>query len=164
LRAKRNPVTLLVVDEDARAAPTPLPRIPIPNAPPAIYADATTKIKDATLSAHTFAYCCRTPISLLTSQGTEDKLIIPKTRFLVSMASVNGGGDFGSTEYHVISHRPTPGREYESIEAVVAREYQKLTCLGRQRFGFGGYLPCHLEAVRVIINGLSIYAGAVDEF
>lgn len=69
------------------------------------------------------------------------------------MVSVATNGGHASPVSHVLSHRPAPGKEDEDVNELLGREWYRLCCLGRMRFGFEGALPAHSEAVRVILNG-----------
>lgn len=59
----------------------------------------------------------------------------------------------------MLKHRSAAGREGEEVEKVLGREFHKLICLGRGRFGFEGGLPVHLEGVGVALRGLKGFAG-----
>jgi hypothetical protein len=74
------------------------------------------------------------------------------------MSSTRGSVEYGTVKYHVLHHRPAMGREDENVESMLAREFHKLVCLGRRRFGFEGFLPAQLESVRVILRGLEGFA------
>ena len=51
-----------------------------------------------------------------------------------------------------MSHRPAPNIEDEDVIEMLGREWHRLCCLGRMKFGFEGALPAHLEGVRVVLK------------
>jgi hypothetical protein len=156
------PVTVLMTDRKD-GSPGPTTHLPVPNISPAVYADPHATLIDETLVGHTYYMPLRVPVVLprRTSSYTpyqsitlDDELatttMYPQTTFINSI--------FGeSATYHQVAHRGVPGKE-EDTDQVMGREYYRLACLGKERFGFGDgdnvALPVHLAAIAAVERGL----------
>ena len=119
---------------------------------PAILADPSTRIIDESLFAHSAIFANRVQVNLTNPpQKPERKCIYAASSFIVSVAT---NGQYSSPVYHVLSHRPAPGKEDENVDELLARQFYRLCCLGRMKLGFEGALPVHLEGVRVALECL----------
>ena len=152
IATKNAAVTILTVDP-----PLPLglshthTRPTGPHITPAILADPSMRIVDESLLAHIAIFPYRNSVNLATSalEPTGPTTIYAMTSFLFSIAT-NGG--YSSYVNHVLTHRSAPGKEDENVEQLLGREWYRLSCLGRMRFGFDGALPVHLEGVRIALE------------
>jgi hypothetical protein len=141
----------------------PRPKPAVANISMAVLTDPSTRLVDESLRAHLVASRQRLPFALSPStefsKGKELDIdgIYPKKIFVLSVTTRGAArGDYATAAYHVLSHRAAPGTEEEKIEQVLGREYYRLTCLGRTRFGYeDGTMPVHLEGVRTVLEGFN---------
>ena len=144
LATKKAPVTLLVIDHPPVPTTTfTQPRSTIPTVSNALLTDPSTRIIDESLSGHLAVLTHQIPIALSFS------IIYPYSSFVFSIATIP---DHTSIISHVLSHRPAPGKDDEDVGEVLGREWYRLACLGRAKFGFTAALPVHLESVRVVLE------------
>ena len=73
-----------------------------------------------------------------------------------------GEGSWQTSAWHVLIHRPVPGKEDEDLDALFAEEYYRLAVLGRRRFGFvqGSTLPAHQEGVGIVVDSIRALANS----
>ncbi len=137
------------------------PRPIIPHITPAILADPATRIIDESLLGHTVSFPHRVSIELPNfEKPSTSSSIYAASSFLASIAT---NGEYATTVSHILSHHPAPGREDEDVDELLGKEWYRLCCLGRMKFGFEGcLLPVHLEGVRVALEGFEGFVTETD--
>lgn len=139
----------------------PRPRPAIAALSPAVLFDPQTRLIDETLlgRACSFAYRFRVDVAPFVSppDDKQETELIPRASFLLNVATPGqSSGDFSSSIYHVMASQAAPGKEDEDLLQLLEKQYYRLLCLGRLRFGFdAGDLPVHLEAVRAVLAGVA---------
>jgi hypothetical protein len=123
--------------------------------------DVSTRIIDESLTAHLTISTQGLPVDLPDSDSsgrgsTRTQSVYPKSSFVLSVATPGAvGGENISAAYQVLSHVAAPGKEKESVGEILGREFYRLLCLGRVRYGFeGSGMPVHLEGVRAVLEGM----------
>lgn len=146
-------VTLLFVDSDVSPSSgdsTLSSNIPVP-AP--VFADPSARITDNTLTTRisTSAYRIPIPLSPAETDG-EFETIYPILSFtLTANVSPTSGAEADTAIYHVISHQAAPAKDTEKVNEVLSRQFQRLICLGRLRFGLNETaVGVHVESVRTV--------------
>jgi hypothetical protein len=162
---------------------TTLSRIGPSNAPASVYTDANSRIIDESLSGHTLELIDRQPLSLVptTTPGSpvtssSPITIYSESSFLLSLAIATAAGSSHShtttsaasshstfsgnapqshtSLYHILHHRAAPGMEHENPGQVLGREFYRMGCLGRLRWGDDGPIAGHVGAVETVLEGL----------
>ncbi|ORY31634.1 hypothetical protein BCR39DRAFT_526047 [Naematelia encephala] len=148
LASKKAPVTVLVAEVSLEHEnPADRSRVLATNVPVALLADPSSTLIDETLIGHALPCHHRIPLG---SSST-----YPRTTFILSLATPRGANN--TALYHVLHHRPAPGKEDEEVDKLFAREFYRLACLARVRFRMNdGCLPVHLESIRLISAALDI--------
>lgn len=134
-------MSIIVCDAGSTSGEIARPRPIPPNVPPGIIGDISTSIIDDSLSATYCTMATRQSVSC----GTET--FYSDTSFLLSLMS--SSLDYHTSTYHVIGHRPPPGREEEATEKELANELYRSASWARMKFGMER-LPAALAAVRTI--------------
>jgi hypothetical protein len=156
---------LMVLDPPSPGPAIARPRPAVPNITAAMLNDTSTRIIDESLTAHLTTSTQRLPVDLpdsdssgrsSTSTSTSRQSVYPKSSFVLSVATPGAvGGENISAAYQVLSHVAAPGKEKESVGEILGREFYRLLCLGRVRYGFeGSGMPVHLEGVRAVLEGM----------
>lgn len=144
---------------DSRHHHVPRPRPPIAAFLPAALFDPQTRLIDETLLGRACFFAYRFPVDISPSgiaADTQQTEVIPLASFLLNVATPGQStGDFSSSVYHVMTTYAASGKEDEDLLQLLAKQYYRLLCLGRLRFGFDtADLPVHLEAVRAVMAGI----------
>jgi hypothetical protein len=150
---------LMVLDPPSPGPAISRPRPAVPNITAAMLNDTSTRIIDESLTAYLTTSTQRLPVDLPDSSGTSStstQSVYPKSSFVLSVATPGAvGGENISAAYQILSHVAAPGKEKESVGEILGREFYRLLCLGRVRYGFeGSGMPVHLEAVRAVLEGM----------
>jgi hypothetical protein len=80
-----------------------------------------------------------------------DTTIYSDTSFFLSLSSPSL--EYDTSTYHILCHRPPPGKEEEETEKELANEMYRSACWARMKFGMEE-LPAALAAVRAVCDGL----------
>lgn len=135
------PMSIFICDAARTETDTSRPRPIPPNVPPGIINDLSASIIDESLSATYCTMSTRQPVPC----GNE--IIYSDTSFLLSLAS--SATEYYTSTYHVLAHRPAPGKEEEETEKELATEMYRSACWARMKFGMEG-LPAALAAVKAV--------------
>jgi hypothetical protein len=142
-------VTLLVHDPASSTTEPTLPSINTVPVPAPVISDPNTRISDNTLAAHTSTFTHRIPLILAGEGAGGAATFYPTLSFTLTIAT--SPSTTATATYHVISHKPAPGKEEEKLDEVLSREFQRMVYLGRERFGFmGGAMGVHVAAVDAV--------------
>ncbi|KAK4686309.1 hypothetical protein P7C73_g3822, partial [Tremellales sp. Uapishka_1] len=142
---RTEPLTVLMVDHPCPIT-RPISRARQPTAiVPSILNDPMTIILDESLLARAATFAHRLPV-FLPSKET----YFPQSSFVLNV-STPSLSEHRSAVYHLTSHKPVPGNENEDVVELLKKEFYKLVCLGRMRFGYESCLPAHLESVRSVM-------------
>lgn len=142
-------VTLLVHDPASSTTEPTLHSINTVPVPAPVISDPNTRISDNTLAAHTSTFPHRIPLILAGEGAGGTATVYPTLIFTLTIAT--SPSTTATAIYHVISHKPAPGKEEEKLDEVLSREFQRMVYLGRERFGFmGGAMGVHVAAVEAV--------------
>ncbi|ORX40443.1 hypothetical protein BD324DRAFT_610744 [Kockovaella imperatae] len=124
---------------------------PIGAIPPALFADASTRLIDESLTAYYASHYTRAPVHLpARPDSSSHHLLFPHSVFLLSIAMPNLS--YESTTLSVLYHESPPGKSDEDISLLLAGAIYRLIALGRLRFGFDSSRPAHVEGVNKVLS------------
>jgi hypothetical protein len=115
-----------------------------------ILGDKTSRLTDETMGYTVGRFSDRIPIDILRGDGANPReAVYPLASWMTTCTAAAAPNDCVTALHHVCYHRAPPGKPDMIERDVLEREYQRLTYLGRARFGlWGAGLPVHVEAVQ----------------
>jgi hypothetical protein len=144
--ARAPPITVMMCDPSPSTGRLQKPKAGPANVPQGMLTDPLTSIFDESQGGTFLPLSQRQPIQ------SGSSVIYSASSFLLSLASSTL--EYLTSTYHVIWHRPSPGKEEADVDQELAGEMYRLACWGAMRFGLEG-LPAPLAAVRAVRNALS---------
>jgi hypothetical protein len=145
---KTQPITIMMCDPSPTTGNDHIhrPRPGPANVPQGILTDPSTTIIDESQTGTYIPLSQRQPIP------SGESSIYSASSFLLSLASSTM--EYSTSTYHVMFHRPSPGKEDVNVDQELAGEMYRLSCWGGMRFGLEG-LPAPLAAVDAVRDALS---------
>ena len=124
--------------------------------------DPATRLVDESMLGQFWPLTFRSSVSLPSTPtaadpepvNSPDQLTLFLPTFILSQATPDASAH-GATTYHIVAHTSPddPSFKGEDPMALFGKEYHRLACYARARFGFESGLPAHLECVQAA-NGI----------
>ena len=159
--SSNNPLTLFMAESSEPTAQSNLVAQRHGNVGAGVLNDPATRIVDESMLGQFWPLTFRSSVSLpSTSTAADPDSLEPRSEtlflpsFILSQATPDASAH-GATTYHIVAHTSPddPSFKDEDPMALFGKDYHRLACYARARFGFESGLPAHLECVQAA-NGI----------
>lgn len=146
------PLTLIIVEcgTGGQTGTVIPPSVPA-NVSNVLLGDKTSRLTDETMAYTVGRLHDRIPVDILPANATalSAEAVYPLASWMTTCTTVAAREDCVTALHHVCYHRAPPGKPDMIDRDEIEREFQRLTYLGRARFGFwDAGLPVHVQAVQ----------------